>query len=426
MEMATFLISLFFFMIFSMPIAIVLALCAISLMFVMNMWDPEILSQQMVMGMNNFPLMAVLFFMLSGEIMSKGTLAIRIVNFSKILVGRFRGGLGYAAVLASMIFAGLSGSAVADAAALGSVLVPMMVQNGYRIERAIGLVCSAAILAPIIPPSIPMIVLGVTVDISISRLFMSGIVPGILLGVALMATWWWIVRVDGYNDIRTFSRNEIVQTMKEAGPALVMPLIIVGGIRFGVFTPTEAGAVAAVYAFVISVFLYRELNMGQITEVCIAAAKMTAIVMFVVASATAAGYMITMAQVPDQIVSVFEPLIDSPLLLLLVINIFLLILGMVMDLTPNILIFGPVLYPLIQKAGIDPYFFGLIMILNLCIGLLTPPVGTILYLGCSLGKIEFGQVVRGVMPFVIVEMAVLFTYVLFPKLVTVPLKWIMN
>lgn len=426
MEMATFLISLFFFMIFAMPIAVVLSLCAISLMVVMNMWDPEILSQQMVMGMNNFPLMAVLFFMLSGEIMSKGTLAIRIVNFAKILVGRFRGGLGYAAVLASMIFAGLSGSAVADAAALGSVLVPMMVQNGYRIERAVGLVCSAAILAPIIPPSIPMIVLGVTVDISISRLFMSGIIPGILLGFALMATWWWVVRVDGYNDIRTFSRDEIIQTLKDAGPALLMPLIIVGGIRFGVFTPTEAGAVAAVYAFAISVFLYRELNMSQVTEVCIAAAKMTAIVMFVVSSATAAGYMITMAQVPDQIISVFEPLIGSPLLLLLVINIFLLVLGMVMDLTPNILIFGPVLYPLIQKAGIDPYFFGLIMILNLCIGLLTPPVGTILYLGCSLGKIEFGQVVRGVMPFVIVETAVLFLYVLFPQLITVPLKWIMN
>jgi tripartite ATP-independent transporter DctM subunit len=426
MEMATFLISLFFFMIFSMPIAIVLALCAISLMVVMNMFDPEILSQQMVMGMNNFPLMAVLFFMLSGEIMSKGTLAIRIVNFAKILVGRFRGGLGYAAVLASMIFAGLSGSAVADAAALGSVLVPMMVQNGYRIERAVGLVCSAAILAPIIPPSIPMIVLGVTVDISISRLFMSGLIPGIMLGCALMATWWWIVRVDGYNDIRTFSREEVLKTIKDAGPALLLPLIIVGGIRFGVFTPTEAGAVAAVYAFVISVFLYRELNFGQITEVCVAAAKMTAIVMFVVASATAAGYMITMAQVPDQIVSVFEPLIDKPFLLLVVINIFLLILGMVMDLTPNILIFGPVLYPLILKAGIDPYYFGLLMILNLCIGLLTPPVGTILYLGCSLGKIEFGQVVRGVMPFVIVEIAVLFIYILFPKLVTVPLKWLMS
>ena len=426
MEMMTFLISLFFFMIFSMPIAIVLALCAISLMVVMNMWDPEILSQQMVMGMNNFPLMAVLFFMLSGEIMSKGTLAIRIINFAKILVGRFRGGLGYAAVLASMIFAGLSGSAVADAAALGSVLVPMMVQNGYRIERAVGLVCSAAILAPIIPPSIPMIVLGVTVDISISRLFMSGIVPGILLGFSLMATWWWVVRIDGYNDVRKFSYEAIIQTIKDAGPALLLPLIIVGGIRFGIFTPTEAGSVAAVYAFGISVFLYRELNFGQITEVCIAAAKMTAIVMFVVSAATAAGYMITMAQVPDQIVSVFEPLIGSPFVLMLVINIFLLILGMVMDLTPNILIFGPVLYPLIQKAGIDPFYFGLMMILNLCIGLLTPPVGTILYLGCSMGKIEFGQVVRGVWPFLAVEIAVLFLYIIFPQIVTTPLKWLMN
>ena len=426
MELFTFLFSLFFFMIFGIPIAVVLTICAITLMYVMNMFDPEIVGQQMVMGMNNFPLMAILFFMLSGEIMSKGSLALRIVNFAKIIVGRFRGGLGYAAVLASMIFAGLSGSAVADAAALGSILIPMMVQNGYRVERATGLICSAALIAPIIPPSIPMIVLGVSVDISISKLFMAGIVPGILLGLALMGAWWWAVKVDGYQDVKIYTRAETIQTLKEAGPALLMPVIIVGGIRFGVFTPTEAGAVAAVYAFLISVFIYRELTMPQVIEVCMAAAKMTAIVMFVVASASAAGYMITMAQVPDQIVSLFEPLIDKPLLLLVAINIFLLILGMVMDLTPNVLIFGPVLYPLILKAGIDPYYFGVIMILNLCIGLLTPPVGTILYLGCSLSKISFVSVVRGVMPFLLVEIAVLLLYIFVPSLITVPLSWIMR
>lgn len=426
MELATFLITLFFFMLFGIPIAFVLALCAIALMYVMGMWDPEIIGQQMVMGMNNFPLMAILFFMLSGEIMSKGTLAIRIVEFAKLVVGRVRGGLGYAAVLASMIFAGLSGSAVADAAALGSVLIPLMVQNGYKVERATGLVCAGAILAPIIPPSIPMIVLGVTVDLSIGRMFMSGIVPGIILGLALMAAWWWAVQKDGYQDVRTFTREEVLKTLKDAVPALMMPVIIIGGIRFGIFTPTEAGAFAAVYAFIISVFLYRELNMTQLTEVCFNAAKMTAIVMFVVSAATAVGFLMTLAQIPDQIVSLFSDFLDQPFLLLVIINIFLLVLGMVMDLTPNILIFGPVLFPLIQKAGIDPYFFGLIMILNLCVGLLTPPVGTILYLGCSLGNISFDKVIKGVMPFLMVEIVILAIYIVCPSIVMVPLKWLMQ
>ena len=426
MALSVFLFTLFFFMMFGTPIAVVLTLSASALMLVMDMWDPEIIGQQMVMGMNNFPLMAILFFMMSGEIMSKGTLALRIVRFANIVVGRFHGGLGYAAILASMIFAGLSGSAVADAAALGSILIPMMVKNGYKIERSTGLICAAALLAPIIPPSIPMIVLGVAVDISISKLFMSGLVPGILLGLSLMTTWWWIVKIDGYTDVTLFTRAEAIQTIKDAGPALLMPVIIVGGIRFGVFTPTEAGAVATVYAFVISVFVYRELSFSEITEVCLTAAKMTAIVMFVVAAASAVGYMITIAQVPDQIVALFEPVIGSPLLLLILINIFLLIAGMVLDLTPNLMIFGPVLYPVILKAGIDPYYFGLIMVLNLCVGLLTPPVGTVLYLGCSLSKLNFGQVVKGVMPFLLVELGVLLLFIFVPAIVTAPLQWIMK
>ncbi|HWQ62284.1 MAG TPA: TRAP transporter large permease, partial [Negativicutes bacterium] len=291
---------------------------------------------------------------------------------------------------------------------------------------ATGLVCAGAILAPIIPPSIPMIVLGVTVDLSIGRMFMSGIVPGIILGLALMAAWWWAVKKDGYEDVRTFTREEVLQTLKNAAPALMMPVIIIGGIRFGIFTPTEAGAFAAVYAFAISVFLYRELNMTQLTEVCFNAAKMTAIVMFVVSAATAVGWLMTLAQIPDQIVALFADFIDKPFLLLVIINVFLLILGMVMDLTPNILIFGPVLFPLIQKAGIDPYFFALIMILNLCIGLLTPPVGTILYLGCSLGNISFDRVIKGVFPFLMVEIVILAVYIVFPSIVMVPLKWLMQ
>lgn len=424
MELLVFILVLFGLLPLGIPIAMILVTCAIALMAVMGAWDPSIISQQMVMGTNNFPLMAIPFFMLSGELMSAGGLSRRIVDFANILVGRVRGGLGYAAIIASMIFAGLSGSAVADTAALGSILVPMMIQNGYKVDTAVGLVCAGAILAPIIPPSIPMIVLGTSVGLSISRFFMAGIVPGIILGLILMLCWYWVVKKEGYNDIRTYTREESLKVIKESIPALVMPLIIIGGIRFGIFTPTEAGAFAVVYAFLVSVFWYKELKINQLTDVFVNTAKSTAIVMFIVAAASAVGWLITVAQIPNQVAAIFGGLLQKPLELLLIINIFLFILGMVMDLTPNLLIFGPVLFPVIQQAGINPYFFGLLMVLNLCIGLLTPPVGTILYLGCSIGNISFSRVVKGVLPFLIVELITLFIYTVFPQIILTPLKMI--
>jgi tripartite ATP-independent transporter DctM subunit len=386
----------------------------------MGNWDPSIISQQMVMGTNNFPLMAIPFFMLSGELMSAGGLSKRIVDFANIVVGRVKGGLGYAAILASMIFAGLSGSPVADAVALGSILIPLMTQNGYRVDRAVGLICASAIIAPIIPPSIPMIVLGTSVGVSVSRLFMAGIVPGIIIGLALMIGWFFIVKKDGYNDIRKYTAKESWTIIKGSLPALFMPVIIIGGIRGGIFTPTEAGAFAAVYAFLISVFWYKELKPNKILEILVNTAKSTAVVMFIVAAATAIGWFITVAQIPNQVASLFEGFIDKPVLLLLIINLFLFILGMVMDLTPNLLIFGPVLFPVVQQAGIDPVFFGLIMVLNLCIGLITPPVGTILYLGCSMGEISLAKVVKGVIPFLIIEIVVLILFTVFPQIVMVP------
>lgn len=426
MEVFIFLATLFVLLPLGIPIAIILVLCAIALMAFTGNWDPSIISQQMVMGTNNFPLMAIPFFMLSGELMSAGGLSQKIVDFANIVVGRVRGGFGYAAVLASMLFAGLSGSPVADAVALGSILVPLMVQNGYKVDRAVGLICAGAIIAPIIPPSIPMIVLGTSVGVSVSRLFMSGLVPGVILGLALMGAWYWIVRKDGYNDVRKYSWRESWKIIRDSLPALFMPILIIGGIRFGIFTPTEAGAFAAVYAFIISVFWYRELKPNKIVEIFVNTAKSTAVVMFIVAAATAVGWFITVAQIPMQVASLFEGFIDKPVLLLLIINFFLFVLGMVMDLTPNLLIFGPVLFPVIERAGIDPVFFGLIMTLNLCIGLITPPVGTILYLGCSMGNISLSKVVRGVLPFLVVELIILILFTTFPQIVLVPYHMIIG
>ena len=406
------------------PIAFVLILCAITLMQFLGQTDMTIITQNMIMGANNAALMAIPFFMLAGEVMSRGGLSQRIVDFAKIVVGRFRGGLGYAAILASLIFAGLSGSPVADAAALGGIMIPLMVKNGYSKERSTGLLCSGAVIAPIIPPSIPMIVLATGTGLSVGKMFMAGLVPGIILGICLMVCWRIIVVHDKVDDTVRFTKEQIKHILKDSLPALFMPILIIGGIRFGIFTPTEAGAFAVVYALAISLFVYKEMKWKDLADVFLEGAKSTGIVMFIVASASAVGWLITVAQIPAKVVTLLAPLIAHPLALLLMINLFLFIMGMIMDLTPNILIFGPILVPVVQAAGIDPIVFGVIMVLNLTIGLITPPVGTILYIGCSIADLSFGRVVKGVLPFLACEIIVLLLFSVFPQLISVPMGWL--
>ncbi len=401
------------------PIAFVMMLCAVTLMMFLGIFDTTIVAQNLVMGSNNASLMAIPFFMLAGEIMSKGGLSERIVNFANLVVGRVKGGLGYAAILASMLFAGLSGSPVADAAALGGIMIPLMVQNGYNRD-----LCSCAGISPIIPPIMPFIVLGTTVGISVGKLFMAGLVPGIILGLALMMTWKLIVKKDGYNDTRTYTKEEAKFILKDSLAALFMPVLIIGGIRCGLFTPTEAGAFAVVYALFCSCIVYREMSLKQFVEVFVDAAKLTGTVMLIVGAANAVGWLITVAQIPALVVQYLGPLVQHPAILLVAINIFLFIMGMILDLTPNLLIFGPILYPLIQAAGIDPIFFGVVMVLNLTIGLITPPVGTILYLGCSVGHTTFGSLVKGILPFILTEIIVLFIFIFVPGLITVPAGWL--
>lgn len=422
MALLVFMGALFVFLALGVPIAIALGSCAIVLMFYLQSFDPSMMAQQMIAATNNYALMAIPFFMLAGEIMSRGGLSERIVDAANLVVGRIRGGLGYTAIVASILFAGLSGSAVADAAALGAILIPLMLKNGYDKGRAAGFICSGAVIAPIIPPSIPMIVLGTTVSLSISRMFMSGLVPGLILGIALMVAWFFVVRKDGYNDIKHYTTAECKKILKESLPALFMPILIIGGIRLGVFTPTEAGAFSVVYALIVCKFVYHELNIKKFGDICLGAVRSTATVMFIVATASAVGWLITIAQIPVLAVSMLQPLIEHPKILLLTLNIFLFVMGMVMDLTPNILIFAPVLFPVVEAANIDPYFFALIMVLNLSIGLITPPVGTVLYVGCSVADISFSKLVKGIWPFLVVELVMLFILLLFPQLVLAPLN----
>ena len=423
MELLIFIGTLFFFLFIGVPIWQVLVLCSMVLMFHGGMGlDVLIIPQAMLDGSDNYALMAIPFFIFAGEIMSAGGLSVRVVRLAQLLVGRIRGGLGYAAIFASVIFAGLMGSSVGEAAALGGLLLPMMKKVGYNPGRAGAVISAGAVLGPIIPPSTNFIILGVTVGLSVTKLFMIGLVPGILLGIALMVLWYVIVRVDGYTDQMTFTKEEARSIVMDSWPAFMMPVLLLGGIRFGVFTPTEGGAFAAIYAIAVCMFYYRELSFRELLEVSASSARTTAVVMVVVAAASAVGWFITSAQIPSQVVSLFEPLIDKPILLLLALNAFLFLAGMVMDLTPNILIFAPVFFPLAKQAGIDPYHFGLLFVLNLGIGVITPPVGTILYVICGIGNIKIALLIRKLMPFILAEILVLFLLLFFPKLSLVPMK----
>jgi tripartite ATP-independent transporter DctM subunit len=423
MTIAIFLGALLGAMALGVPIAFSLLLCGVALMWHLGSFDPQILAQNVIEGANSFPLLAVPFFMLAGEIMNAGGLSRRIVHFALTLVGHVRGGLGYVGIMAAIIMAALSGSAVADAAALAALLLPMMNRAGYDRARSAGLLASASIIAPIIPPSIGFVVFGVAANVSISKLFMAGIFPGIMLGAALWVTWWWLVRKEKIEPAPRASRIEVLKALKDATFALGLPVIVVVGLKFGVFTPTEAAVVAAVYALFISTVVYRELRLSQLYQVFEAAAQTTAVVMFLVAAAMVSAWMITVASLPAELVSLLQPLLQHPTLLLLSIMLITMLVGTAMDMTPTILILTPVFMPLVKAAGIDPVYFGVLFMINNAIGLITPPVGTVLSTVAGVGKVSMDEVTRGVLPFMVAQFIVMFLMVLFPQLVLVPARW---
>ena len=422
MTVFVFLGSLLAAMALGIPIAYALLACGVALMWHLDMFDAQILAQNLVNGADSFPLLAVPFFMLAGEIMNVGGLSRRIVNFALALVGHVRGGLGYVAIVAACLLSALSGSAVADAAALTALLLPMMTQAGHDKPRSAGLIAACGVIGPVIPPSIGFVIFGVAANVSISKLFLAGIFPGLLIGAALWFTWMVLVRKENIVPPARKSRAEVLKAMREAGWALLLPVIILVGMRMGVFTPTEAAVVAAVYAFCVATFVYRELNVSQLYTIFVSAAKTTAVIMFLVAAAMVSAWLITVADLPSKVGVLLAPFMDNPTLLLIAIMLLCMAVGTAMDMTPTILIMTPVLMPVIKQAGIDPVYFGVLFIINNSIGLITPPVGTVLNTVAGVGRMKMDAVTRGVMPFMLAEFAVMFLMVLFPQLVMWPLK----
>ncbi len=356
-----------------LPIAWALLLCGAALMFWLGMFDVQIMAQTLVNGADSFSLLAIPFFVLAGEIMNAGGLSKRIVD------------------------------------------LPM---------KLVGLIASGGIIAPIIPPSIPFIIFGVSSGLSISKLFMAGIAPGMMMGATLMLTWWWQASRLNLPRQQKATMQEIWHSFVSGIWALFLPVIIIGGFRSGLFTPTEAGAVAAFYALFVATVIYREMTFATLWHVLIGAAKTTSVVMFLVASAQVSAWLITIAELPMMVSDLLQPLVDSPRLLFIVIMLAILIVGMVMDLTPTVLILTPVLMPLVKEAGIDPIYFGVMFIINCSIGLITPPIGNVLNVISGVAKLKFDDAVRGVFPYVLVLYSLLVVFVFIPDLIILPLKWI--
>lgn len=376
-----------------------------------------IIPQKMVNGVDSFPLLAVPLFMLAGELMNRGGVTLRLVRFAKALVGHITGGLANVVVVTNMIMAGMSGSAIADAAATGSVLVPAMKSGGYPVRFAAAVVGAASTIGPIIPPSIPMILIGSMVEVSVGRMFLGGAIPGLLIGLALMATSGIIARREKFPIEERAACGELLSSAKDAFLALLMPIVVVGGIVSGATTPTEAAMVGVWYAFLLGFFVYRELRLKDMPEIVARTAVSSGAVMLTVATATLFGWIATSERLGPALTQWVLSITDDRLAILLLMQVLLLVLGCLMEPIPVLVLMTPILFPVTNALGIDPVHFGVLVTINVTIGMVTPPVGLTLFLMSAIGKITILEVTRAILPFLVVLIVSLFVVSYVPDLV---------
>ena len=397
------------------PVVFALGLAALTAILYSGELPLMVVPQRLFVGLDSFPLLAAPLFIFAGEIMSSGAMSDRLVKFASALFGHIRGSLAMITVMASMLFAGVSGSATADTAAVGSILIPAMVKRGYAANFATALQACAGCIGPIIPPSIVMVIYGWVAGVSVGALFLGGVVPGVLIGLGLMVTSYLHARTggDAYQGSERASLGEMARTGFEAIPALGMPVIILGGIFAGVFTATEAAAVAVFYALAVEILIYRDIPLREVPTLLVTSAVRSTVVMLVVATAALLGWMITISGLPDQAAGLLGAISSNKYMLLFWLNILFLIVGTFMEAYAAIIILVPILLPVVKMYGIDPVHFGVIVTVNLCIGMVTPPLGVTLFVACSISKQTIPDVLRPLAPMLISMIAVLFliTYV---------------
>ncbi|PLS21076.1 TRAP transporter large permease [Neptunicoccus cionae] len=423
MLISIFLGTLLLGVVIGLPIAYVLVLVGVALMLHIDFFNPQIVSQNMILGVDNFLLLAIPFFILAGELMNKGGLSKRIIDVALAFFGHLKGGLGYVGIFAALILASLSGSAIADSAALAAILMPMMRKAGYPEGQSVGLLAAGGVIAPIIPPSIAFVVYGAVANVSITKMFLAGVVPGLLMAVSLILAWRLVC---GGGDYQVFPRVDStgrLRALVKGIPALLLPVVIIGGLRAGIFTPTEAAVVACMVAFVVGMFVYGDLDWNGVYGCLSRAALVSASVLFLIGASGVSAWLITTASLPATVIALAQPFIDSPVLLVGFLVLLTLVLGMVLDFTPLMLIMMPIVIPLCQAAGVDLIYFGVVFIMAGALGLLTPPVGNVLNVVAGVSGTRMNKVITGVLPFLTAEVLILVLLVAFPILVTAPLDF---